>query len=56
MKTFASLFLMTSLLFFGCKPKDTEVQAKVTQKFATTPGLAGVSATVKDGVATLTGK
>ena len=50
------LFLSTSTLLFSCKPKDSDVQAKINEKFAATPECSGASATVADGVATLTGE
>ena len=50
------LFLSTSTLLFSCKPKDSDVQAKITEKFAATPECSGASATVADGVSTLTGE
>ena len=55
-KTFIAIFLSASVLFFSCKPKDSEVQANINQKFATTPECTGATATVADGVATLTGE
>ncbi|MEP6627746.1 MAG: BON domain-containing protein, partial [Ginsengibacter sp.] len=44
------------VLFFSCKPKDSDVQTKITEKFAATPECTGASASVMDGVATLTGE
>ncbi|MEO8855248.1 MAG: BON domain-containing protein [Ginsengibacter sp.] len=55
-KTFIAIFLSASVLFFSCKPKDSEVQANINQKFAATPECTGATATVADGVATLTGE
>ena len=55
-KIFLAVFIAASTLFFSCKPKDSDVQAKITEKFAATPEVAGASATVADGVATLTGE
>lgn len=55
-KILIAVFLSATVLFFSCKPKDPEVQAKITEKFASTPECAGASATVTDGVATLTGE
>jgi len=55
-KIFFAIFLSVSVLFFSCKPKDTDVQAKITEKFTASPELMGASATVADGVATLTGE
>lgn len=55
-KILIAVFLSASVLFFSCKPKDSDIQAKITQKFTATPELSGVNATVSDGVATLTGE
>jgi hyperosmotically inducible periplasmic protein len=54
-KIFLALFLSISILFFSCKPKDSTIQQNITEKFAGSQ-LSGVSATVTDGVATLTGE
>lgn len=50
------VFFSASVLFFGCKPKDSDIQSNITQKFTSTPELSGVNASVSDGVATLTGE
>lgn len=55
-KILLAVFLSASVLFFSCKPKDSDVQAKITEKFAATPECSGASASVMDGVATLTGE
>ena len=55
-KTLIAVFLSASVLFFSCKPKDSDLQAKITEKFAASPECSGASATVTDGVATLTGE
>ena len=55
-KTFLAIFLSASVLFFSCKPKDSEIHANINQKFAATPECTGATATVSDGVATLTGE
>lgn len=55
-KIFVALTIATSALFFSCKPKDSDVQAKITEKFAASPDVSGASATVAGGVATLTGE
>jgi hyperosmotically inducible periplasmic protein len=55
-KLLIAVFLSASVLFFGCKPKDSDIQSNITQKFTATPELSGVNASVSDGVATLTGE
>ena len=48
--------IATSVLLSSCGPKDADIQTAVTEKINTTPELNGISATVKDGVVTLTGE
>ncbi|MEO6949557.1 MAG: BON domain-containing protein [Ginsengibacter sp.] len=55
-KILIAVFLASSVLFFSCKPKDSDVQAKITEKFAANPELSGATASVTDGVATLSGE
>lgn len=55
-KFLIAVFLSVPMLFFSCKPKDSDIQSKITQKFSATPELSGVNASVSDGVATLTGE
>ncbi len=55
-KLFLAFFLPISVLCVSCKSKDSDVQAKILQKFAATPELVGASAIVTDGVATLSGE
>ena len=55
-KAFIAIFLSASVLFFSCKPKDSVVQTNINEKFAATPECTGATATVADGVATLTGE
>lgn len=55
-KTFLAVFLSASILFFSCSPKDSDVQANITEKFAATPELSGATATVDNGAATLSGE
>lgn len=50
----AFLALTMSVCFFSCKPSDDKVQKEVNDKLAT--ASPGVSAEVKDGVATLSGE
>lgn len=55
-KIFLAVLLSASVFFLGCGPKDAEVQASITDTFAATPELTNVTATVTDGVATLSGE
>jgi osmotically-inducible protein OsmY len=55
-KTFLAFFLTASILFFSCSPKDSDIQSKITEKFAATPELSGATATVDKGIATISGE
>jgi len=55
-KILFTVFLTASVSFIGCKPKDSTIQKNITDKFAATPECEGATATVTDGVATLTGE
>jgi hyperosmotically inducible periplasmic protein len=55
-KILLALFLTAAVSFIGCKPKDSTIQKNIADKFAATPECAGATATVSDGVATLTGE
>jgi osmotically-inducible protein OsmY len=55
-KSLLAIFLSCSLLIFSCAPKDSEIQKNITEKFAGNQAFAGITATVNDGVATLTGQ
>ncbi|MEO5908500.1 MAG: BON domain-containing protein [Ginsengibacter sp.] len=55
-KILLAVFITSAVSFIGCKPKDSTVQKNITEKFAATPECAGATATVNDGVATLTGE
>src|SRR5712664_884325 len=52
---FATINIST---FDSCKskPKDADVQAAITDKFSASKDLSAITATVKDGVATLSGE
>jgi hypothetical protein len=45
--------MFAGVCLFACKPNDSKLQQAVNEKLTTTPG---VSATVKDGVVTLSGQ
>ncbi|HEV8084636.1 MAG TPA: BON domain-containing protein [Chitinophagaceae bacterium] len=55
-KTYLILFLISSAVFIGCKPKDSDLQAKVEKNLQGSPETSGVTVDVKDGVATLSGE
>jgi osmotically-inducible protein OsmY len=55
-KILLAVFFTAAVSFIGCKPKDSTIQKNITDKFASTPACAGATATVTDGVATLTGE
>lgn len=52
-KGLAMLALVVATTFTACKPKDVDIEKNVTTAIAAYPG---VSVSVKDGVATLTGE
>ncbi|ULQ56174.1 BON domain-containing protein [Flavihumibacter rivuli] len=53
-KTWALWLIMAIMVgFLGCKPKDSDIEKSIATAIASYPG---VSVTVKDGVATLTGE
>lgn len=60
MKTFnfKSLVIMLtlSLALFSCTPKDADIQKAIVEKLASMPDMAAMTATVTDGVATLSGE
>jgi osmotically-inducible protein OsmY len=55
-KILFAIFIMASVSFVGCKPKDSTIQKNITDQFTANPDCAGATATVTDGVATLTGE
>jgi hyperosmotically inducible protein len=55
-KVLLAVFFTTVVFFIGCKPKDSTVEKNITEKFAATPECAGATATVTNGIATLTGE
>ncbi|MDQ6761863.1 MAG: BON domain-containing protein [Bacteroidota bacterium] len=55
-RNYLVLFALMSLVFFSCKPKDSDFQAKIEKSLQASPETAGVSVDVKDGTATLTGE
>lgn len=55
-RNFLILFALSSLLFVGCKPKDSDFQAKIEQTLKASPETEMVTVDVKDGTATLTGE
>jgi hypothetical protein len=54
----ASLMALSMFLFVSCKstPKDSDLEKAATEKIKTITGMGTVTASVKDGVATLTGE
>ena len=48
--------LMISILFVSCGVKDIDIQTAITEKATTTPELAGINASVNNGVVTLSGE
>ncbi len=55
-KTAFVVAMALSLSLTSCKPKDADVKAKVETAMKANPDASGVTVTVADGVATLTGE
>lgn len=51
-----AVFLSISASLSSCGPKDADIEKAVTEKINASPELSGISATVKDGVVTLSGE
>ncbi len=55
-KTYLIIFLMSSAIFIGCKPKDSDFQAQIEKALKDSPETSNVAVEVKDGTATLSGE
>jgi hypothetical protein len=55
-KLFSLLLLLTVVAFTACKPKDSDLQAAISEALKKNPDLAALSVDVKEGVATLSGE
>lgn len=56
-KILTILSMVTVCLFlFSCAPKDADIQKSIAEKMATMPSMAGLTATVNEGVVTLSGE
>jgi len=55
-KVFLGLFLSLSIAFIGCAPKDSDIQTDINNKLKDKAELSGVTATVADRIATLSGQ
>lgn len=51
-----TVMFSVSVLLNSCGVKDTDIEKAVLEKISATPELSGISATVKDGVVTLSGE
>jgi osmotically-inducible protein OsmY len=53
-----NLFIVLSLalVFTACKPNDAKIEKAITEKLASTTEMSGLTVSVKDGVATITGE
>ena len=51
-----AVFLSISASLSSCGPKDADIEKAVTEKINASPELSGISASVKDGVVTLSGE
>ncbi|MFN8243339.1 MAG: BON domain-containing protein [Ferruginibacter sp.] len=55
-KLLMAVVVSATLFFVGCKPKDSDIKAKVEEAIKADPMLTGAVADVKDGVVTITGE
>lgn len=55
-KVLIAVAIITTTGFLSCKPKDGDIKAAIETKLNSMPGMAGATADVKDGVATLSGQ
>ena len=51
-----AILLMASSFIIGCKPKDADIQADVEKKLTTNTEMGAVTASVSNGVATISGE
>lgn len=54
-KLLLAVVVSATLFFVGCKPKDSEIKAKVEKALAADPMMTGTIVDVKDGVVTING-
>jgi hyperosmotically inducible periplasmic protein len=55
-KVLMGMAVMLTLAFVSCKPKDEDILKSVNEKIAGMTEMKGMTATVKDGVVTLSGE
>ncbi len=51
-----AMFLLATLAFTGCKPKDADIKASIEKSLKESPATADVMVMVNEGVATLSGE
>lgn len=54
-KLLLAVVVTATLFFVGCKPKDSDIKAKVEKALAANPMMTGATVDVKDGVVTISG-
>ena len=55
-KLLLAVCFSASLFFVSCKPKDSDIKAKVEEALKADPMMTGAAVEVKEGVVTLTGE
>lgn len=55
-KLFLLLTVTSTVCFISCNPKDSDIQTDINNKLKDKPELSSITATVADGVATLSGQ
>ena len=52
----SAMFLLATMAFTGCKPKDADIKASIEKSLKESPATADVMVMVNEGVATLSGE
>jgi hyperosmotically inducible protein len=55
-RLFSAIAISASIFLASCGPKDADIKTAIETKLNSEPGMANVTADVKDGVATITGQ
>lgn len=55
-RNYLIIIFISSAIFIGCKPKDSEFQSQIEKTLKASPETSGVAVEVKDGTATLSGE
>ena len=53
---FILILLSVGVVFASCKPKDADIQKAITEQITSNESMSGLSVSVSEGVATVTGE